>query len=190
MALPLLAQAGIAAIPSATNLIGNWLGGNKKTESEKELSGLAGTFKDQMNTPYLDTTEAKSFTSLLDKRDDKQRRRVKNAGIREGMTDEARLAEMQTINEGYADSMTRLVGNADRHRQRMLSNYLGTMQGAEQSRQARVSQHQGNMGDITGNLGEAINAWLKTQNNQPNKLPKGAMTENRDPNETYIPNMA
>lgn len=156
MALSTAAMIGLQLAPSVANFIGNRIG-PRETAYQKQMSGLADYFKEQMSTPYLDTIEGRSQMSDIERQERRARNRNENRTARTGSTDEARIAGDQAINETVAGARNRVVGREGRYRQRMLSNFIGASTAAENARMQNEAQFSENLQSITSGLGVAGN---------------------------------
>lgn len=107
--LPLIASAVTSiggavagAITSATQ--------RKKEQKaiRKEKETLEDWYKREMATDYLDSSEARQTLSLLRKKNKNDMERTNNSLVKQGLTDEARVAYASGINQNYGDSVSRI----------------------------------------------------------------------------------
>lgn len=155
-----LPNIALAAAPAAVNLAANFLTSPRQTAAERELRGLAQYFKKESERPYFETTEAQAQVSAADRVDKRNRKRTKASGARAGTTGEADIAGTQSANEAHAMNMNRVAGRATGYRQRMLSNYMNALGGAEQSRMSSEQEWQNNIRGITEGVGGVTNNLL------------------------------
>lgn len=149
--------AGLA--PTAVNLAANFLTSPRQSAHEKELRRLSKFFKEQANTPYMQTTEAQSQMRVINEMDERNRKRVTNQGIRTGATGEAEIAGMQSVNETTAEATNQVASRSGMYRDRMLNNYLNTANSAENMRLGAEAEWQGKIGAITDGVGAAANMF-------------------------------
>lgn len=148
------AQIAAAVVPSLANAAINRFTSPRETDHEKQLRGMAELFKEQADTPYLETDEGRAFTSEADRSTRRDRKRNRNRNVRTGGTDEAQIATDQAINESHAANMNRIVGRGTRHRQAMIQNYLGTLSSANELQRHSEEQWRNQVAAISGGLGE------------------------------------
>lgn len=149
-----------AAAPAAFNLAGNLFTSPKKSAYEKKLTQLADYFGEQSLMPYLQTTEGRSGMQMLDRADEKNRKRATNQGIRTGQTDEAKMAGIDAANEAYAGGVNRLVHGANRYRGRMMQNQMQALGSAHNAQIASEQQWQNQIGGITQGVGSAAQSYI------------------------------
>lgn len=139
-----------------------------------KYSKLADMFNTEGNRSYLDTTEGKSFSSMIDKASVKKRDRLKKDASMMGMTSESYLSGLNSINEQEGSSMNQLVAGADSRRMNLrsqqmqaLSQVLGGEQGLFNASQNRFGQSYGIGGQIAQN---AANAQAVSNQNAMNQI--------------------
>lgn len=157
----MLVNLAAAAAPAALNIAANFLTSPRQTPAERELRRLSQYFKREAEAPYFSSTEGQSQIRFAEEVDERNRKRSTATGARAGATGEAETASTQAANEAHGSNVNRIAGRAGQHRQRMLSNYMGALQGAENLRAGSEAQWQEQIGAITSGVGEVANSWLK-----------------------------
>ena len=139
-----------------------------------KYSRLADIFNTEGSRSYLDTTEGKSFSSMIDKASVKKRDRLRQDASMMGMSSESYLAGLNNINEQEGSSMNQLVAGADSRRMNLrsqqmqaLSQVLGGEQGLFNASQSRFGQSYGIGGQIAQN---AANAQAVSNQNAMNQI--------------------
>lgn len=160
MPLPFLAQLGIAAAPTAIKAGANLLRGDRKSPYERELSKMAGIFKEQASAPVSENRAYKEGKRQVDRQDEKNRESIQNSSTITGATDEARLASVEDNNEVYADAMSRLFSTAQAYRDRMRDRYLNTLGAQQTARQATNAEFQRKLGGIIDPLSRGAQSFL------------------------------
>lgn len=152
--------AALMLAPTGLRIASNILGkGGKPSEYEEQLFRMADIFGSAASVPLTETRAFKSGMSILDEKDDENRRAINNASAVSGSTDEARLANMQDSNENLNRGINRLLEFAKRAKdrnQRLQLSYLGA---GERARQNRLNQRQKQFGAVLDPLGEAAGSF-------------------------------
>ena len=165
------------SIDTSKEILGNFNAYTDESGVKKEMSkfnDLSNLFGSEAKRSYLDTTEGKSFSSMIDKASKKKRDKLRQDSSMMGMTSESYLAGLNGINEQEGSSMNQLVSGADARRMNLrsqqmqaLSQVLGGEQGLLQGQQNRFAQSYGIGGQIAGN---AANAQAMSNQNAMNML--------------------
>lgn len=162
MALPIAAQIGIAAAPTALKGIKEIVNPSRPSAYEKQLKRFMELYKGQAEQPITENQAYKSGKREIDVRDKQNREQVQNVVGAGNVTNEVKLAGMQDANDTYASALNRVISNAQRYKEysqgRMLS--LAGMQ--EQAKQSRVAQDQQNTAAWLNPLSKAANAFVTT----------------------------
>ena len=154
------ATLAAAAAPAVFNIAANFLRGPRKTAYEREMRGMARHFKEQANTPYLQTEEGASQIQQAERIDKRNRRRTAGNIARSGATGETEIATTQANNEVHAGNVNRIAGRGGQYKQRMLSNYMSAAGAAENARLNSEQMYQNQIGAITEGIGGAANAFI------------------------------
>jgi hypothetical protein len=98
MALPLLALAGIKAIPAVAGLVGNLFDRKRRKREEGKasagISNLADIYKQQLGQDYFSSSEGMGMMKEIDENSDENMDQINAMSNMNGLTDEARIALM------------------------------------------------------------------------------------------------
>lgn len=109
--IPLLIGGLVSGVSSLAGGIADAVQQNKKTKQlEKYQNDLDNWYKEEMATDYLDTSQARSTLSLLQKNKKSELDNLDNNQIKSGYTDEAKVAYAAQLNNNYADQVSKLAG--------------------------------------------------------------------------------
>lgn len=134
-----------------------------------KLSSLNELFNQQAGKSYLDTTEGKSFSSMIDERSRKNQMNLANTfNMSGGGTPEALLSGLGRINEQEGASLRDLVAGADQRRSQLRSGQMATL-GQILSGQGNLISQKNNQASsalnfATGTYGNAQNSLANLQN--------------------------
>jgi hypothetical protein len=131
MPLPLLAAAGIQAIPAVTGFIGNLFDKKRRKKEENKasqgISNLADIYKQQLGQDYYQSAEGRGAMNMIDEESDENADMINATANVNGLTDEARIAMMGKNNKARMGGYGNLAQGANLWRQRQLNAYGGTL---------------------------------------------------------------
>jgi hypothetical protein len=129
--LGLAASAAIQGAPALLGGIASLTGKNKYKEDDeyKKYNSLYKTLSEENAKPYLETSGAKSVLAAIREANDRRIKRITAASAVNGLTDEAKVAAMGNVQEGEAQAISGLSGNADQYRKDNLNQRLGLAEG-------------------------------------------------------------
>lgn len=165
MALPLLAAAGIQALPAVAGFVGNLFDRKRRKREEGKasagISNLADVFKQQLGSNYFNTAEGTNAMREIDENAMEQTDQINATANMSGMTDEARIAMMGKNMKAKQGAYAGLAGNSDLWRQRNLQNYGGALgqlfQVGMANRQNTNNSIQNIVGGMQGGIDGAMN---------------------------------
>lgn len=172
----LITAAAISALPGLISGISSISGRKKriaKNEPYQEYKRAADLLSDEgqinreLGQSYLQSTEGMALSQRIGQGADEQRRFLSNSADFSGVSDEARLAGLNDINEAEGQALAGLAGNADARRRQLLSqrdfnrerrlNALSQMFNMEQ---AIRGQNQAAVNTLGQGLSGAANSYL------------------------------
>jgi hypothetical protein len=164
MALPLLAAAGISAIPSVAGFVGNMFDRKRRRGQEdkaaKGISNLADIFKEQLGTNYFNTAEGKGAMNQIDEDSQNNLSQINATANMSGMTDEARIAMLGQNMKAKQGALGGLAQNSDLWRQRALQNYGGTLGSLFQVGMNNRRNTQQSLNNIVGGMQSGIDGAM------------------------------
>jgi hypothetical protein len=164
MPLPLLAAAGISAIPAVTGLIGNLLGGKRRKREEekasKGISGLTDIYKSQMGQDYFDSSEGLSTMRQIDENSSSNMDDINASANMNGLTDEARIAMMGQNMKAKQGAYSGMAGQASLWRQRNQQMYQGALGQLFSVGFANRQNQQNSMNNIVGGMQGGIDGAM------------------------------
>lgn len=122
-----------------------------------DIKSLYDVFEQQTNKSYLDTTEGKSFQSMIDERSRTNKDQLKNDVSMMNGTPEAYLAGLDQINKQEGSSLRDLVSGADQRRSQINNQKSGLLS-------MILSGNQNLLGAKTGQVNTAYGYGSNTVN--------------------------
>lgn len=113
--IPLI-LGGLSAASGIASLIGQ---GNATRQLEQRRKTEELQYLHDKNTDFLDTDTAKSTLATLRKQNQKQFEATNNDAVKQGMSEESRVALAGKQNENYADAASRLAGFGTQYQQQV-----------------------------------------------------------------------
>lgn len=160
MALPLIAAAGIQAIPALAGLFGNLFDNKRRKREEGKasagVSNLADIFKAQLGQDYFDSAEGLGAMTEIDENSDEYLDQINATANMGGLTDEARIAMMGKNMKAKQGAYAGLAQNANLWRQRNLQNYQGVLGQLFGMGATNRRNHQNSMNNIVGGMQGAM----------------------------------
>jgi hypothetical protein len=131
MPLPLLAMAGIQAIPAVAGFIGNLFDRKRRKREEGKasagISNLADIYKQQLGQDYFDSAEGMGAMKEIDENSNDYMDQINAMSNVNGLTDEAKIAMMGQNMKAKQGAYSGLAQNSNLWRQRNLQNYGGAL---------------------------------------------------------------
>lgn len=162
MPLPLLIPGIIAGVSALAGVGSSLAAGGAASSAERQLRERREAderrYLHESNTDFLDTETAKSTLSVLRKNNKKQLEAADNNAVKQGISEEAQVALAGRLNEGYADSASRLAGFGTQYQQQIKENYLrrvGSTDDMIYNSQLRKADALGGLIDSIGGLAGA-----------------------------------
>lgn len=166
MALPLLAAAGIQALPAVAGFVGNLFDRKRRKREEGKasagISNLADVFKQQLGSNYFNTAEGTNAMREIDENAMEQTDQINATANMSGMTDEARIAMMGKNMKAKQGAYAGLAGNSDLWRQRNLQNYGGALGQLFQVGMANRQNTNNSIQNIVGGMQGGIDGAMNT----------------------------
>lgn len=167
MPLPLLLPLILGGAAGLGKIASGISAGNAAAKAEANLKARRDKAERQYlhdkNTDFLDTATAKSTLSALRKQNDRQMEANNNNSIRQGASDEAKVAMAGQLNENYADAASRLAGFGTQYKQQIEDRHLrrlDSLDDALYNSQLNKPSALGMIGDAFGTLGgSALSAY-------------------------------
>ena len=160
MPLPLLAAAGIKAIPAVAGLIGNLFDKPRRTKEEQKassgISNLTDIFKAQLGQDYFSSPEGLATLKQIEEESDDNLDDINATANVNGLTDEARIALMGQNMRAKQGALSGLSGQASLWRQRTLQQYGGSLQNLFSVGMNNRRNTQNNVNNLTGGMQTAI----------------------------------
>ena len=158
--LPLLAQLGIAAAPTAIKAANQIFNPSQESDYEKKIGKYADLFGEQAQSPVTENNVFKSGKSVIDARDKKTREQTENTLGAGNVTGEAKLAGMQSNNEVYAQMLNGLMARAQRFKESSQGKYMNALGLGESIKNNRLNQRANSDAGLMGGLSAGANALL------------------------------
>lgn len=160
MAIPLLAAAGIQAIPALTGLFGNLIGKKRRNQQENfagdEIRNLADIFKQQLGIDYFDSAEGMGAMKQIDQNASDQADEINSMANMGNLTDEARIAMLGKNMSAKQNAFSGLAQQSELWRQRNQRNYQGALGQLFQAGMARRSLDNQSLNNIVGGMQGAM----------------------------------
>jgi hypothetical protein len=164
MALPLLAMAGIQAIPGIAGLLGNMFDGRRRRREEGKaamgISNLADIFKQQLGQDYFDSAEGMGAMRQIEEDSQNNLGQINATANMSGMTDEARISMLGQNMKAKQGALGGLAQNSNLWRQRNLQNYGGTLGSLAQIGMSNRANQQNSMNNIVGGIQGGIDGAM------------------------------
>lgn len=165
MPIPLLVPAIIAAVGAAASIAGSVASGNAKSKADKQLQERRDKaerkYLHEINTDFLDTDTAQSTLAQLRKQNAKQIEAINNDAVRQGASEEAKVAMAGKLNEGYADATSRLAGFGTQYKQQIEDRYQRRVDGLDDALYNSQLGKADALGGLIGSIGGLTNAGLQ-----------------------------
>lgn len=124
LAIPIISGA-VSLFSGIANSIA---AGNAAKKAEADLKDRRDKAERQYlheyNTDYLDTASAKSTLAQLRRQKEKQMEALQNDAVKQGTSEEGKVAMAGRLNDSYADATSRLAGFGTQYQQQIKDNYL------------------------------------------------------------------
>lgn len=160
MPLPMIAAAGIQALPALFGLFGNKSDKkrrkNEEDKASKGFSQLTDVFQGQMNQDYFDSAEGMGAMREIDENSDENFDQINAMSNINGLTDEARIAMMGQNMKAKQGAYAGLAQNSSLWRQRALQNYQGSLGNLFQAGQYNRANKQQSINNIVGGFQGAM----------------------------------
>lgn len=122
----------ISLITTGVGLVGSLFGGlgaNKKAKKADNMlndrqRSLDDWYRKEMSNDFLDTDVAKSTLSYIGSKNKKAENAMKNSAIRRSTTAEERVAMASSLNQNYADAVSKVAGMGTSYKNQVQSNYM------------------------------------------------------------------
>lgn len=164
MPLPLLAMAGIQAIPAVTGFIGNLIDKKRRKREEGKasqgISNLADIYKQQLGQDYFQSAEGMGAMQQIDENASEQSDMINATANVNGLTDEARIAMMGKNNKAKQAGYGNLAQGANLWRQRQLNAYGGTLGQLFQVGQTNRANTNNSLNNIVGGMQMGIDGAM------------------------------
>lgn len=156
MPLPLLIPGIMAGVGALGGIFGDISAGNAAAKAEKQLrerrAAAERQYNQEANTDFLDTATAKSTLAALRRQNDKQMESAGNDAVKQGASDEAKVAMAGRLNENYADAASRLAGFGTQYQQQIKDRYQRRVDSLDDA----IYNSQLNKPDALSTIGDAI----------------------------------
>lgn len=164
MPLPLLVPAIIAGVSAIAGGISSASAAKKAKKAERQLQqrrdDAERRYLHEFNTDFLDTETAKSTLSSLRKGNQKQLDAANNDAVKQGTSEEAKVALAGKLNEGYSDAAARLAGFGTQYKQQLTDSHLRRLDSLDNALYNSQLNKSTAMGGITDAIGGLANAGM------------------------------
>ncbi len=152
-----------AGIGLAGSLIGGISASQRAKEADKLLKQERATldhwYAKEMATDYLDTSNAKSTLSFLEKNNKKSEQKLNNSNIKSGASAEQKVATASALNQNYANAMSNMSANDTAKKTNVNNMYMNRKSGLDQreySSQVQKATTAGAITDLAVGLGNSM----------------------------------
>jgi hypothetical protein len=166
MAIPLALSIGLQAAPAIIGGLSQLFGKQNKQARNMnnnlmgQMQGLNNQFQQQSQMNYFDTPQAKSFMEMIRMQGERQGNNLMNAAANSQMTDEAKLAGMDSINRNQGQMMGQLAGQGDNFKQNAQRNQLFSLQGLMGMNAQEQQRRMNSLQNIVGPASDAVGNYL------------------------------
>lgn len=125
--MSIIAGIGLAA-SAASGILGGIFGGRRRRRAKRRLKRQQKELTDwrdrEINTNYLDRADSQSHLRQVREANEEALRGMNSVGLRQGATDEARIAGASRLNKNYAGLVSQLAGIGARHKDNVQQHYM------------------------------------------------------------------
>lgn len=138
----------------------------KKAKKEKkmldsQMDSLEKWYNEKSKEDYLNTDAVKSTLSLLKDQNNKNLNASTNNMIRNGVTDEVRVATASELNKNYADAVSKISGMGTAYKQDIENKYMG-YKNAIDNNKLKLSVSSPNYSSTFGDVASSVGSQLQT----------------------------
>lgn len=152
LAIPIIASAAGAILNVGSSIFS----GNEAARAQKQLEERRNAenrrYAHESGIEFLDTEVAKSTLASLRRQNKKQTEISDNNAVKQGLSDEAQVAQASRLNENYAEASTRLASMGTEYKQRLQENHLRRLDSLDNA----LYNSQLGKADALGSLGQSI----------------------------------
>lgn len=131
---------------------------------DKRMADLGAFYNEDLNKDFLDTEEASSAVGKLSESYKKGLNQLNQGAVKQGMTDEAKVAAADSMNQNLAQGISSIAGQATAYKQHLKDQYMSgkqKLEGQEESLlQARAAADNQKYNDIATNIGNTGGALM------------------------------
>lgn len=167
MAIPLLIPAIIAGVSALAAAGASAAAAGEADAAENRLQNRSDAelrrYAHEKSTNFLDSDSARATLATLRRQNKKQTDEANTDAVKQGMSEEARVAMAGKLNENYGNQTTRLSGFGTQYKKQMEDSHLRRMDSLDNalynSQLGKSSAWGGLTGAISGLGGAAMSAW-------------------------------
>lgn len=120
----------IGAVGSiASGVAGSIAANKRRRDAEQVLSNRKKqlqTWRDsEMGTNFLDRADSRAMLRRVTEHNKEAMKGMETSAIKQGMTDEAKVAQAAKLNENYGDVVSQIAAAGARHKDRVQQQYMG-----------------------------------------------------------------
>lgn len=152
LAIPAIIAAvgAIASIGSSAGSAGASASAQKQLEERRDAENRR--YAHESGIEFLDTEAAKSTLASLRRHNKKQTDVSDNNAVKQGLSDEAKVAQASKLNENYAEAATKLASMGTEYKQRIQDGHLRRLDSLDNA----IHNSQLGKADAMNSMGQSI----------------------------------
>lgn len=159
----------VSLIAAGAGLIGSLFGGigakKKAKKADSMLNDRQRTLDDwyrkEMSSDFLDTDVAKSTLSYIGSKNKKAENAMRNSAIKRSTTAEERVAMASSLNQNYADAVSKVAGMGTSYKNQVQGTYMNESNKLANMKYQNMMNSASTAGMVGGMVGDVANQIIK-----------------------------